>query len=117
VEIIVMEIPEFESNEFHKKFSFFKIYGMESEKPIVRMNEYIFEGKWFFSSSSPFYFTSKQFYEFGKKKFYLMNHRNNKNSPENRNLSKCQISKIQKSLLQKRLRLHRLPLFINQHSK
>jgi len=56
IETFILEFPELEGKINHKKFSFFKIYGVNSEKPIVRMNNCIYEGRWLLSEKFPFFF-------------------------------------------------------------
>lgn len=41
-----IEIPEFENREIIHKNIFFKIIGLESERPLIRINNHFYEGKW-----------------------------------------------------------------------
>ena len=39
-----IEIPEFEDRNSCEKISYFKIYGIEKERPLIRINNYFFQG-------------------------------------------------------------------------
>ena len=43
-----IEIPELENREVVHKNVSFKIFGLDSERPIIRMNNYFYQGKWVF---------------------------------------------------------------------
>jgi hypothetical protein len=58
--LVIIEIPEFEGLILTDKFSKFKIIGIETEKPIIRLDNYIFEGKWYYDSNSVFFFQKKE---------------------------------------------------------
>jgi len=119
-QILVIEIPEFEGNENHENFSSFKIYGIESEKPVVRINENIFEGKWFSPSTFSLFFTEKKNLSsdnFLKEKIiYEPDKKNYGKFKKLKILNKHKALKIYQSLLPKRLRLYRLPLCIKVNS-
>ena len=65
---LILEIPEFEGFNWTSMYSNFKIKGIESENPLIRYDNYIFEGKWISVTNSRFFFSKK------KKKIDSKNH-------------------------------------------
>ena len=43
---ITVEIPEFKGMDYTNVFKKFHIKGIETESPVIRLDNYIFEGKW-----------------------------------------------------------------------
>lgn len=52
--LIFIEFPEFEGHFIDESLKILKIYNIESEKPLVRFNNLIFQGKWVFIPYSKF---------------------------------------------------------------
>lgn len=44
---VKIEIPEFEDREMVDKNLCFQIYGLEQERPLVRINNSFYQGKWY----------------------------------------------------------------------
>lgn len=112
-----IEIPELENREVtHKKVSF-KIFGLESERPLIRMNNYFYQGKWVFGKNF-IIFQSKntKLSEFTiKSNFFVF--------PKNKKKTKIKTIAIDKNQLNwspspkyiitsKKLRLYRIPLLV-----
>ena len=53
-QFIFIEIPEFEKNGITSPIIFFNIFGINSEKPVVRLDNFLFEGKWHIHNTSLF---------------------------------------------------------------
>ena len=47
IHFVKIEIPEFEDREMIDKNLCFQIYGLEQERPLVRINNSFYQGKWF----------------------------------------------------------------------
>lgn len=116
---LTIEIPELEGIIVIDKFTNFRISGIITENPVVRLDNYIFEGKWFYSTDSIFCFPKKKknLIETGIKNF------------SNDFLDKIEFKQFQKKfrvidlknfhvslnfLSNKRLRLHRVPLLFQK---
>ena len=117
LECVLLEIPEFEKNVIASSIILFNIVGIQSERPIVRLDNFLFEGKWYNYNSSSFYFSNK-------KKDYEKNYNSNHfffigNSFFTTSLSNFKFIKsnnfdlLNINCIKKRLRLFRIPLIIN----
>jgi hypothetical protein len=94
-----LEIPEFEGFYLTDDIYIFRIYGIESEKPIVRINQFLFEGKWIFLQFMPIILSER----------YLGN---NDDELQKKSKKQCKISKLCLNDEKKVLRLYRIPLLI-----
>jgi hypothetical protein len=66
---LIIEIPEFDGFNWTSMYSNLKIKGIESETPLIRLDNYLFEGKWISVINSSFFLSKK-------KKRDLKNHAN-----------------------------------------
>jgi hypothetical protein len=116
-QFIFIEIPEFEKNGMTSPIIFFNIFGINSEKPIIRLDNFLFEGKWHNYSTSLFLgMTNKtntknssyspQFFFMGNS--FFTNESTNYNKVKLNNFQLMNINCIKKSL-----RLYRIPLLID----
>jgi hypothetical protein len=114
---IFVEIPEFEGFFLNERVKVIRLYGVESEKPLLRLNNFLFEGKWVFFLYKPLLF-SKQIEKNKKRKIrrkIILNfvEKNEKFT------SKVFFKKYLKSdknifsIEKKILRFYRIPLLIN----
>ena len=113
---LIIEIPEFENREIIGNDIYFKIYGIEKERPLVRINSSLYEGKWFFR---------KGFLIFTKKDIKLSKLPLRPNHSTffwgSSKIRKIELGKSLKSsrlgfnynVCYKKLRLYRIPLIIN----
>jgi hypothetical protein len=109
-----IEIPEFENRESICENFYFKIYGIEKERPLIRINNNFYQGKWVLIKNFVI-FTRKNFHipglsfttddflftEKNKIKIKKIKLKKNLTSFKLNNISSC-----------KKLRLYRLPLTI-----
>ncbi|AFP65414.1 hypothetical protein CMESO_241 (nucleomorph) [Chroomonas mesostigmatica CCMP1168] len=112
---LTIEIPEFDEITFTEKFTFIRITGIESEKPILRLNNYLFEGKWFHSPASTFVFSKEKINLFqSEKKTFSIDFFCDKKLKNLQQKFKILNSEFLSEpfgfFLYKRLRLHRIPL-------
>ena len=117
LEYILLEIPEFEKNIIASSVVFFNIFGINSEKPVVRLDNFLFEGKWYYYNSSSFFFSNKKKsyknscnnnHSFFTGNSFFRNSSNDLNFIKNNNFKLLNVNCIKK-----RLRLFRIPLVIN----
>lgn len=104
---IFLEIPEFEGLNWTSMFSKFKIKGIQSENPVIRLDNFLFQGRWVINKKSNQSFLSK------KKK----NNRQNQKIPRSKgnnlilkNLNDFYFSAPSEIFLRKKLRLSRVEL-------
>jgi len=113
---IFVEIPEFEGFFLDEKVKAMRLYGVESEKPLLRLNNFLFEGKWIFFLYKPLLF-SKQIEKNKKKikKNFILNFAK-KNEKFTSNVFLKKYFKSDKNIFsieKKTLRFYRIPLLIN----
>jgi len=100
---IFLEIPEFEGFFLDEKIKAMRLYGLDSEKPLLRLNNFLFEGKWIFFLYNPILFSR---------------HIENKKMNKKKFISNVFIKKYFKidkhrfSVEKKILRFYRIPLLI-----
>ncbi|ABW97900.1 hypothetical protein HAN_1g55 (nucleomorph) [Hemiselmis andersenii] len=109
---VILEIPEFKGMNVADKFKKIKITGLETEKPIVRIDNFVFQGKWYFNNNSIFFSFSKNVEKINedRKKFFSLFRLKRKNKNKSSFVSKLGFSNQLGFFLKKRLRLYRLSL-------
>jgi len=109
---IVLEIPEFRGMNLTDKIKKIKITGFETEKPIVRLDNYVFQGKWYLNTNSIFFSISKNIEKINEKTFLsiLKLKNKSKNKKKSKFFSKSGFLNQFGFFLKKRLRLYRLSL-------
>jgi hypothetical protein len=113
---IFVEIPEFEGFFLDEKVKVMRLYGVESEKPLLRLNNFLFEGKWIFFLYRPMLF-SKQIENKKERKIrknFILNFLK-KNDKFTENVFFKKNFKIDKNIFsieKKILRFYRIPLLI-----
>ena len=117
LKFLLLEIPEFEKNEFPEKIYSFNILGLNSEKPIVRIDNMLFEGKWYICIDSSLFFIQKltplNYYECSP--FFQLTFFFNTRKKKQSSFRKIKINywrNLNNKFIKKRLRLHRIPLLI-----
>jgi len=111
-----IEIPEFEDRNSCEKISYFKIYGIEKERPLIRINNYFFQGRWV---------KKQNFLIFTRKKIEFLNLISNSSSPlfKEKKKLKIKLIKLKKNFkknkgysknffVSKKLRLYKIPLVV-----
>jgi hypothetical protein len=113
--LIIIEIPEFESLILTDKFSTFKITGIETEKPIIRLDNFLFEGKWYYNKDPIFFFKKKEksLLQSNFKNFLISNNKN-KFSEQKLKIFSLNDHKNLNLISHKRLRLFRIPLIFSE---
>lgn len=115
-----MEIPELEDREIVGKSFFLKIHGIEHERPLVRINNKYYQGKWILKNN---------FVVFSKKKINLLGltvHTDNslferkpkikiKTIELKKNLKSTKIHS-KNTMCSKKLKLYRLPMIIRREN-
>nr|UXY88131.1 hypothetical protein Cry52Nrm1_p107 [Cryptomonas curvata] len=116
-QFIFIEIPEFEKNGITSPIIFFNIFGINSEKPVIRLDNLLFEGKWYNCNNSLILgMTNKsitkndsyspQFFFIGSS--FFTNDSTDYNKVKLNNFQLMNVNCIKKSL-----RLYRIPLLID----
>jgi hypothetical protein len=111
-EYVFLEIPEFQKKGIGNSFIYFKILGLNSERPIVRLDNSLFEGKWYNFNSSSFLFSNKKIIKINN---YFLNQflfTKNSASYNSKKINNFELLKI--NCIKKRLRLYRIPLNIDK---
>jgi hypothetical protein len=111
-----IEIPEFEDRNSNEKIGYFKIYGIEKERPLIRINNYFYQGRWV---------KKKNFVIFTRKKIEFLKLISNSNSSlfKEKKKFKIKLIKLKKNFKKnntdsknffssKKLRLYKIPLVI-----
>jgi hypothetical protein len=107
-----IEIPEFEDRNSSEKIGYFRIYGIEKERPLIRINNYFFQGRWV---------KKKNFVIFTRKKIEFLNCISNSSSPlfKEKKKFKIKLIKLKKNntnsknfFVSKKLRLYKIPLIV-----
>nr|UXY86723.1 general transcription factor 3C polypeptide 6 [Cryptomonas paramecium] len=111
---LIIDIPELEKKNFLFSNIIFKIFGIESEKPILRLNNFLFESKWYIPTENFIFLKTKKsdnFCNFScsieQKSFLSSSEFFNYYSYKSK-----QYSKQKKTFIRKCLRLYRIP-FLN----
>nr|UXY87632.1 hypothetical protein CcurKRNrm1_p102 [Cryptomonas curvata] len=117
-EYVFLEIPEFQKNGIGNSVIFFKIFGINSERPIIRLDNTLFEGKWYNVNDSSFLLINKkknqiddcllnQFLFIGNSFFIKNSFKFNSKKTNNFEL-------LNVNCIKKRLRLYRIPLIVDK---
>jgi len=109
---VILEIPEFKGMNLTNKFNKIKITGIETEKPIVRLDNFVFQGKWYSSNNSIFYsiYKNPENIKIKKEKFFSFLELKSKNKKNSKFLSNLSHSNQFGFFLKKRLRLFRISM-------
>nr|UXY87144.1 hypothetical protein 1634Bnrm1_p104 [Cryptomonas sp.] len=117
VKYIILEIPEFEKILIPDKIVYFNIFGIFSEKPVLRIDNLLFEGKWYVCMHSSAFYSKEVKTNVNNEdtsKLFLFSEDN----PREKNNSKFDLIKLNclhltsNNFIGKRLRLYRIPLLI-----
>jgi hypothetical protein len=117
IQYIILEIPEYETSGTPSSIFYFNIYGINSEKPLIRLDNFIFEGKWYNCSNSPNLFSSciqEKIEKICNTNLFVLSE-NSSCLLDSTKLSIIQISQFETipiNFVKKRLRLHRIPLLV-----
>ncbi|AEA38760.1 hypothetical protein CPARA_1gp102 (nucleomorph) [Cryptomonas paramecium] len=108
---LIIDVPELEKKNFLFSNVIFKIFGIESERPVLRLNNFLFESKWYIPTESFIFLKTKKldnfcnlFYSIEQKSFLSSFSFFNYYSQKSK-----QYSKQKKTFVRKCLRLYRIP--------
>lgn len=113
-----IEIPELENREIIHKNIFFNIIGLESERPLIRINNHFYQGKWV-SGKNFIILPSKntKVPELTIKSRYFFFPKNTKKTKIKKiSINKDRITQCPTSeyiIIGKKLRLYRIPLVVS----
>ena len=111
-----IEIPEYDDRISSQKIEYFQIYGIEKERPLIRINNCFFQGRWV---------KKKNFIIFTRKKIKFLDFLSKSDSSifEKKKKLKIKFIKLKKKFknknfkpnnffVSKKLRLYKLPLIV-----
>ena len=113
-----IEIPELENRELLDKDLYFKIYGIENERPLVRINNNFYEGRWCFQKSFIIFTKNNnkipELSVQSSKLFFVEKKKEKIKTIELKKISKSKKKFYNNIVVSKKLKLYRIPLIVKQ---